>query len=260
MSEISARISMDGCMSTMNGGNKMFTPMPGGRTRKTIKAKSIRKSHQTTLGSSPVLCKGQRKTLQVIQPAVCSKTKLTETTNRPKAAKRKHNSDAVEKPSKMSKCERFPIYEDPKSSSESNTDIEKSKTAEEKAWELMVQEPAPESYWKDLAEERRVALDETLKENEQLHGVIAELKTENGRLKEMADQAEYLASVLQNVIDGKEIDQDSDASESEHESCTPSDKHGDGESERHPEEVSEANSDITDASSRETEAEGNSEN
>ncbi|XP_022089511.1 geminin-like [Acanthaster planci] len=241
MSDIVARISLDGCMSTMNGGNKMFTPMPGGRARKTLKAKSVRQQgHQTTLGSSPVLSQGQRKTLQVIQPAVCSKKKLTETTNKPRLPKRKHNSDMLDKPSKISRCERnglqFPIYEDPKSSSESSTDIEKSKTAEEDAWELMVQEPAPESYWKDLAEERRLALEDTLKENEQLHSTIAELRTENGRLKEMADQAEYLASVLQNVIDGKEIDQESDAAsnDSDHESCPTSDKMCDEESDRHP--------------------------
>ncbi|XP_033645440.1 geminin-like [Asterias rubens] len=217
MADIRARIeSIDGCMSTMNGSNKMFTPMPGGRTRKSIKTKSFRQSLQTTLGSSPVLCKGQRKTLQVIQPAVCKK-KLVDSTNKIKTPKRKHNSDVIDKPSKVSRNDKnsqhFPIYEDPKSSSENETETEQAKTAEEEAYELMIQEPAPQSYWKDIAEERRVALEDTLVENQQLHETIGELRTENGRLQEMADQAEYLANVLQNVIDGKEMDADEEAEE-----------------------------------------------
>ena len=55
MADIRARIeSIDGCMSTMNGSNKMFTPMPGGRTRKSIKTKSFRQSLQVSTNSTIV--------------------------------------------------------------------------------------------------------------------------------------------------------------------------------------------------------------
>ncbi|XP_072016954.1 uncharacterized protein [Amphiura filiformis] len=97
----------------------------------------------------------------------------------------------------------FAIFKDSSASSD-DSDQEKTKTAEEEAYELMVQEPVPDSYWKQLAEQRREALEDTLRENEQLHDEVAELKADNERLKIMADQAEYLATVVQELMGDEE--------------------------------------------------------
>lgn len=58
-------------------------------------------------------------------------------------------------------------------------------------------------YHSTLAERRRLALVEALEENEQLHHEVAALKqetsvlkAENEMLKPMAEEAEYLSSVL----------------------------------------------------------------
>lgn len=58
-------------------------------------------------------------------------------------------------------------------------------------------------YYRTLAERRRLALTEALEENEQLHHEIDSLKNEinsiraeNSMLKPLAEEAEYLASVL----------------------------------------------------------------
>jgi hypothetical protein len=64
----------------------------------------------------------------------------------------------------------------------------------------MVKDPIPESYWRELAEERRLSLAEALSENEMLHQSIEELREENLNLSQMASQAEYLATTLNSII------------------------------------------------------------
>ncbi|ELU13276.1 hypothetical protein CAPTEDRAFT_146297 [Capitella teleta] len=73
---------------------------------------------------------------------------------------------------------------------------EEQRTAEQEAYELMVQEEITPEYWKLLAEQRREALDETLEENSQLHDEVEKLREENKSLSEMAQNAEYFASIL----------------------------------------------------------------
>lgn len=51
-------------------------------------------------------------------------------------------------------------------------------------------------YWRELAEERRVALEETLEENKQLHEKLELLTAENKHLQTIADQAFPLADLL----------------------------------------------------------------
>lgn len=68
------------------------------------------------------------------------------------------------------------------------------------AFDIMVREPIPEHYWRDLAEERRLSLAEAVAENEMLHQSVNELKEDNANLSVMASQAEYLASVLNEVL------------------------------------------------------------
>lgn len=86
----------------------------------------------------------------------------------------------------------------------------------------LMSDEVSESYWKELAEERRKALNESLHENEQLHKEVSELKEENEKLSKVAGQAEYFANVLKDVLgadDDEEEDKevinstDSDASE-----------------------------------------------
>lgn len=51
-------------------------------------------------------------------------------------------------------------------------------------------------YWRELAEERRIALEETLEENKQLHEKLELLTAENKHLQTIADQAFPLADLL----------------------------------------------------------------
>ncbi|KAL3228227.1 hypothetical protein MRX96_004124 [Rhipicephalus microplus] len=59
-------------------------------------------------------------------------------------------------------------------------------------------------YWKELAEQRRVALEEALKENEQLHLTVELLTAENKHLQSIADQALPLADLLKEFA--REVD------------------------------------------------------
>ena len=61
-------------------------------------------------------------------------------------------------------------------------------------------------YWKELAEERRKALYEVLKENEKLHKEIevkeveiARLKEENEELAELASHVQYMANMIERL-------------------------------------------------------------
>lgn len=70
------------------------------------------------------------------------------------------------------------------------------------AYDLMVNEEVPAQYWKQLAEQRRVALETALKENEQLHEQVELLTAENRHLQTIADQALPLAELLKELTGG----------------------------------------------------------
>lgn len=70
------------------------------------------------------------------------------------------------------------------------------------AYDLMVNEEVPAEYWKQLAEQRRVALETALKENEQLHEQLELLGAENKHLQTIADQALPLAELLKELTGG----------------------------------------------------------
>lgn len=55
----------------------------------------------------------------------------------------------------------------------------------------------PLEYWKELAESRRQALEESLEENLHLHQRVEELEKEKVLLEEMVEQAKQLASILE---------------------------------------------------------------
>lgn len=74
------------------------------------------------------------------------------------------------------------------------------------AYELMVQETPPPSYWKEVAEERRKALYSVLQENEKLHKdieardeQISKLQSENEELQELAQHVQYMADMIERL-------------------------------------------------------------
>ncbi|KAM5293488.1 geminin isoform 1-T4 [Glossophaga mutica] len=90
----------------------------------------------------------------------------------------------------------------------------------QEAFDLMVTENPPSQYWKEMAERRRQALHEALRENEKLHreieqkeGEIARLRKENKALAEVAEHVQYMAEVLER-LKGKCL-ADSDSPESQ---------------------------------------------
>ncbi|KAG7237775.1 hypothetical protein INR49_031788 [Caranx melampygus] len=74
------------------------------------------------------------------------------------------------------------------------------------AYELMVKETPPSTYWKEVAEERRKALFNVLQENEKLHkdieakdDQITKLKGENEELQELAQHVQYMADMIERL-------------------------------------------------------------
>ncbi|XP_038189533.1 geminin [Arvicola amphibius] len=76
----------------------------------------------------------------------------------------------------------------------------------QEAFDLMINENPSSQYWKEVAEQRRKALYEALKENEKLHKAIeqkdseiARLKKENKDLAEVAEHVQYMAEVIERL-------------------------------------------------------------
>ncbi|RVE66488.1 hypothetical protein OJAV_G00107640 [Oryzias javanicus] len=74
------------------------------------------------------------------------------------------------------------------------------------AFELMIKETPPASYWKEIAEERRKALFSVLQENEKLHKdievrdeQIKKLQSENEDLQELAQHVQYMADMIERL-------------------------------------------------------------
>ncbi|KAM8901756.1 geminin isoform 1-T2 [Lycaon pictus] len=74
------------------------------------------------------------------------------------------------------------------------------------AFDLMVAENPSSQFWKEVAEKRRKALYEALKENEKLHkeieqkdNEIARLKKENKELAEVAEHVQYMAGLIERL-------------------------------------------------------------
>ncbi|XP_059142954.1 geminin-like isoform X2 [Physella acuta] len=70
--------------------------------------------------------------------------------------------------------------------------------------DLVNNDEVSETYWKDLAEERRRGLKEALVENERLTIEVEKLREENTRLSEIAQEAEALKELLKDVISDDE--------------------------------------------------------
>ncbi|XP_023831586.1 geminin isoform X2 [Salvelinus sp. IW2-2015] len=137
-----------------------------------------------------------RKTLQVLQQAAVNKNLGRVMLG---VAKRKQWNAEQGKGSKRVKAEVAV-----KSINTENENLPDGVTKE--AYELMVKETPPSSYWKEVAEERRKALYNVLQENEKLHKdidakdeQIVQLKTENDELQELAQHINHMADMIERL-------------------------------------------------------------
>ncbi|CAH8647253.1 unnamed protein product [Schistosoma rodhaini] len=70
------------------------------------------------------------------------------------------------------------------------------------AW--LCSEHPPENYWETIAEQRRVALKETLDENMELYALVEKLNLEIERLSAIASHADHFASVYNQMFKEQE--------------------------------------------------------
>uniref|UniRef100_A0A131Y736 Geminin n=1 Tax=Ixodes ricinus TaxID=34613 RepID=A0A131Y736_IXORI len=82
--------------------------------------------------------------------------------------------------------------------------------ASSNAYDLLVKDEVPIQYWKELAEQRRIALEKALQENEELHEQVELLTEENKHLQTIADQALPLAELVKDLTGGKLPREDED--------------------------------------------------
>ncbi|XP_040823633.1 geminin [Ochotona curzoniae] len=162
-----------------------------------------------------------RRTLKMIQPSAAGSLVGRENELTKGVSKRRHRNDQLT--SKTCKTSGDVIV------SEQNENKNLDGVTQE-AFDLMVKENAPSQYWKEVAEKRRKALYETLKENEKLHkeieqrdNEIARLKKENKELAEVAEHVQYMAQVIETLSgrslhdlespDSQEFDSEEEAGE-----------------------------------------------
>lgn len=62
-----------------------------------------------------------------------------------------------------------------------------------------------EGYWKQLAEKRRIALDISLKENEELHEKVTSLEEELMISREMLEESKNLVELLTEIIQERDV-------------------------------------------------------
>ncbi|RTG90289.1 uncharacterized protein DC041_0009915 [Schistosoma bovis] len=86
------------------------------------------------------------------------------------------------------------------------------------AW--LCSEQAPEKYWETVAEQRRVALKETLDENLQLCELVEKLNFEIERLSAIASSGDHIDSMYNQIFGGQEARSNLSA-EPQEPSCEP---------------------------------------
>ncbi|XP_012596850.1 geminin [Microcebus murinus] len=143
-----------------------------------------------------------RRTLKMIQPSAAGSLVGRENELTKGISKRKHWNDQI-----TSKTSSPAVVIDPEYSENKNLG-----GVTQEAFDLMVKENPSSQYWKEVAEKRRKALYEALKENEKLHkeieqkdNEIARLKKENKELAEVAEHVQYMAEVIQR-LNGEPLD------------------------------------------------------
>ncbi|KAM6959212.1 geminin [Aplochiton taeniatus] len=151
------------------------------------------------LGMAPT-----RKTLQVLQPSVVNRNMGRVIQEGKAIPKRKQWHAEQAKGSKRAKAE--------VKSTQTETAYLPDGISTTEAYELMVKETPPSTYWKEVADERRMALFNVLQENERLHKdieakdeEITHLKTENEELQELAQHVQHMADMIERLT-GKSPD------------------------------------------------------
>lgn len=139
-----------------------------------------------------------RQTLQVLQPSAGNKDLARAAQVGKVIPKRKHWSAEQTRGPKRVKVE-------VKSTQTEVTQCLTDGTSNE-AYDLMVVETPPSSYWKEIADERRQALYNVLQENEKLHkdieakdDQITQLTCENAELQELAQHVQYMADMIERL-------------------------------------------------------------
>lgn len=157
--------------------------------RSSENAKSFFKAPNQTMGHT-------RKTLQVLQPSVINKSMAKVPQMGKIIPKRKQWSVDQERGSKRVKAE----------VKSTQTDLCTPDGIANEAYELMVKETPPSTYWKEVAEERRKALYNVLQENEKLHKdveakeeQISQLTRENEELQELVQHVQYMADMIERL-------------------------------------------------------------
>ncbi|KAL6088450.1 hypothetical protein STEG23_031411 [Scotinomys teguina] len=140
---------------------------------------------QENVKNSPV----PRRTLKMIQPSADGSLVGRENELPKGLSKRKHWNDQLTSSSGPEASE--------------NKDVG---DVTQEAFDLMIKENPSSQYWKEMAERRRKALYEALKENEKLHkeieqkdSEIARLRKENKKLTEVAEHVQYMAEVIERL-------------------------------------------------------------
>uniref|UniRef100_A0A8B9JKM6 Geminin DNA replication inhibitor n=2 Tax=Astyanax mexicanus TaxID=7994 RepID=A0A8B9JKM6_ASTMX len=186
-----------------------------------------------------------RRTLQVLQPSTVNKG-LGRTTETGKAVpKRKLWSVDQVKGSKRAKAEVAVKITDPE-----NENLPDGISQE--AFELMVKETPSSAYWKEMAEERRKALFNVLQENEKLHKEIetkdeqiAQLKSENDELQELAQHVQHMADMIERLT-GKSPDNLEELREMAFDTVVEDDDNEEQEDAEEQEETAEDQSELDD--------------
>ncbi|XP_060470644.2 geminin [Panthera onca] len=140
-----------------------------------------------------------RRTLKMIQPSAAGALVGRENELVKDSSKRKHWNDQLTSKNSSAGVVIVPEHSENKDFS----------GVTQEAFDLMIAENPSSQYWKEVAEERRKALYEALKENEKLHkeieekdNEIARLKKENKELAEVAEHVQYMAEVIERLHDG----------------------------------------------------------
>lgn len=171
---------------------------------------------QENVKNSPV----PRRTLKMIQPSAAGSLVGRENELPKGLSKRKHWNDQL-----TSKTSNPGAVIVPEPSENKNLG-----GVTQEAFDLMIKENPSSQYWKEVAEKRRKALYEALKENEKLHkeieqkdNEIARLKKENKELAEVAEHVQYMAEVIERLsnepldnlesLDNQEFDSEEETGE-----------------------------------------------
>ncbi|XP_047413091.1 geminin isoform X2 [Sciurus carolinensis] len=171
---------------------------------------------QENVKNSPV----PRRTLKMIQPSAAGSLVGRENELPKGLSKRKHWNDQLTSKTSSPGAVTVPELSENKSLG----------GVTQEAFDLMIKENPSSQYWKEVAEKRRKALYEALKENEKLHkeieqkdNEIARLKRENKELAEVAEHVHYMAEVIERLSnepldnfespDSQEFDSEEEAGE-----------------------------------------------